>query len=213
MNFKNYKFRCSGLANLLVNPRSKKETLSETTKSYLRETWIKEAFGREKYITNKYMEKGTIVESDSLDLLKDATGGTYFKNKTHYDNDYISGTPDVVSKDEVIDIKSSWDIFTFAAVDEVKALKTYEAQLQGYMWLTGRKTSRLIYCLVNTPDQIMQHEIYVLKLRHVIEDTENDDIDVKLRMKQYTINADEGFQYKLIDKIVAARDYMNQITL
>jgi hypothetical protein len=223
MDFTNYKFRCSGLAHLLVNGRSKKEILSETTKAYLRELWIKEAFNREKYVTTKFMKKGTIVESDSLDLVQEVTGQTYFKNSKRFENDYIAGTPDVV-KDRVIDIKSSWDIWTFSSIDEKKAHKSYYPQMLGYMWLTKFTNSELIYCLVNTPLEQVEYELYKLKVSGMIEDNPQDegkarlnfefgDIEPSLRMKSYTFEFDESIKNTLIERIEASREYMNTLSL
>lgn len=224
MKFDNYKFRCSGLHNLMVSPRSKKELLSETTKSYLKELWIKEIFGREKYVTSKFMEKGTIVEMDSIRLFKEATGEVLFKNNDELSNAYITGTPDIIEDSEVIDFKSSWDIWTFGNVTQEKALKDYSAQLQGYMWLTGKSTSRLVYALVNTPEHIITYELYKMTMAGLIGEDEAeqkkarrnfefDDIPAVLKIKPFVINADLEFRKVLTERILAARNYMNNLYL
>lgn len=223
-DFNNYKFRCSGLANLLVEPRSKSETLSETTKAYLREIWILEVYGRVKYISSKYMDKGIAVESDSLDLVKAVTGKTFFKNQKQFENEYITGTPDVIDTDSVTDIKSSWDLWTFAAVTEDSARKTYYPQVLGYMWLTNKKQAHLNYCLVNTPAHIVDYELYKLKANGTIKDTTEDeekallnfnfdDIDAKKRLKAYSFEFSEEIQSKLIEKIKISREYLNSLSL
>ena len=224
--FDNYKFRCSGLGNLLIDPRNKNEQLSESSKTYLRELWIKEVYDREKYIVSKYLDKGIAVESDSLELIKTVTGKTYFKNQKRFENDYVIGTPDVDGKNEdsFLDVKSSWDIWTFSAVTEDTAKKTYYGQLLGYMWLLDKKKASLAYCLVNTPQEIIQYELYKLKLSGAIKDTpedeENalknyifDDIEPKERIKMYDFELEEEIQSKLIERIIFARDYMNGLSL
>ena len=51
----NFKCRASALGKLMTNPRSKSETLSQTTKSYLEE-WVKEQiYGIKKQINSKYL--------------------------------------------------------------------------------------------------------------------------------------------------------------
>jgi len=115
------KFRCSGLGNLMVEPKLKSETLSETTKTYLREKYIFEKYKRSKFVESKYMTKGTEVEEESLTLLSIVTRKLYNKNEKLLWNDWIIGTPDTYEGDTIenaitiIDIKSSWDIFTFFA--------------------------------------------------------------------------------------------------
>lgn len=194
-SWKNYKFHCSSLPALMTNGRSAGEGLSETTKTALREIWIKERFGREKFDSiNKYTEKGIAVESDSLELYGQAVGKNYFKNKTTLGNSYLIGTPDHVKP--LIDIKSSWDMFTFFAVDEKKANKDYYWQLVGYMVLTRSKKATLAYVLSNTPDYLIEYELYTLSRKIGIERAESDearrnfvfdDLPVEQRVKRYEI--------------------------
>ncbi len=225
MNFNNYKFRASSLPNLLIDGRSKDGSLSETTKSFLREIFIQETYGREHFVVTKYMRKGTMCESDSLDLVEEALGQTYFKNKEKLENEFITGTPDVIEKPKIIiDIKTSWDIWTFAAVDEEKARKDYYGQLLGYMWLTNVKESRLHYCLVNTPEALIEQELYKLTMSGVISESPEDqdkarisylfdDIPVKDRVKTYDFKFDDEIHQKLIEKIKLSREYLNTLTL
>jgi hypothetical protein len=223
MDFKNYKFRCSGLRNLMVDSRSKKDPLSETTKSYLEELWIKEVYGNEKIITSKYMEKGTAVESDTLDLIAEVTGETYFKNSDFFENEYINGTPDVVENGFILDVKSSWDIWTFMKVDERKAEKDYYYQLLGYMWLTGKTKSQLVYGLTDTPFWIEDREIDKLKGLGIIDSPEQErtarlnyrysHVEKEKRIKRYHFDFNEELQKKLIERIQAAREYMNSLSL
>lgn len=225
MDFTQYKFRCHGLGNLLVDPRSKSEALSETTKTYLKELWIKEMYQREKYISTKYMAKGIACETDSVQLVEKVLGKTYFKNQKELTNDYLAGIPDVIDTDFVLDIKTSWDIWTFAAVDEATARKTYYGQLLGYMLLTGKTKAKLAYCLVNTPEEQISYEMYKLKVSGAIKDGNNeeeakarmnfifDDIPAENRIKTYDFEIDEEVKTKLLDRIVAAREYMNTLSL
>lgn len=225
VDFSNYKFRASSLPSLMIQSRSK-DPLSETTKSCLREIWIKEVFGREKFDTkNKYVDKGTACESDSLDLIKTVTGKTYFKNQEKLENDWICGTPDVITRDSVIDVKTSWDIWTYASVTVESAKKDYYYQMMGYMWLTHKALCDLVYCLVDTPEEIVNSEMYKLSFRYpeIGINDEGDakykknylfsDIDPKLRMKSFSfqINMDEIEELKV--KIQQCREYLNTLSL
>lgn len=223
-DFSNYKFRCSGLGNLLTDSRSKSDPLSETTKTYLKAIYIAEVYGREKYIATKYMDKGIACESDSLDLVKTVSGKTFFKNQKRLENDYIIGTPDVIDDLFVIDIKTSWDIWTFAAVNQNKAKSDYYGQLLGYMILTGKLNAKLAYCLVNTPEEIISYELYKLKASGAIKDTPEDeeialknyqfdDIDPIKRMKIYDFELEKEIEKKLIERITLSREYLNNLSL
>lgn len=224
MNFDTYKFRCHGLANLLIDSRNKSDLLSETTKTYLKELWIKEVFNREKYVSTKYMSKGIAVETDSLQLVEEVLKKKYFKNIKEFSNEYIAGIPDAIDPNYILDIKSSWDIWTFAGVDESDARKTYYAQLLGYMILTGKSKAKLAYCLVNTPEEQIEYEMYKLKVSGAIKDTEEeitkarsnfifDDILAEKRIKTYDFEKDAEIETKLIERIKLAREYMNNLSL
>ena len=139
----------------MTEPKNKTETLSETTKTYLIEVFIREVYKRKKDITNKYVQKGLGVEEDAITLLSLIDGVYYQKNETHYQNDFIIGTPDIVLTDSVKDIKSSWDIFTFFASKFAAVNKMYYWQMQGYMWLTDTKYAQLHYCLIDTPETLI----------------------------------------------------------
>ena len=53
----NFKCRASALGHLMTNARSKSETLSQTTKSYLQEWYKEQIYGVKKQIKSKYIEK------------------------------------------------------------------------------------------------------------------------------------------------------------
>lgn len=225
VNWNTYKFRCSMLPTLMTSSRTKGE-LGETVKTYLREIWIMEVFGRQKYDTkNKYTDKGISCESDSLDLVKNVLNQTYFKNNKELSNEWIKGTPDVILKDRIIDIKTPWDLWTFNAVNDEKAFKDYYYQLLGYMWLTESEKSDLLYCLVNTPEEIIAKELYTLSFRYpeINESDEAeakyranyvfDDIPEELKIKKYEYALEPTMLELLKDRILQCRDYLKGLTL
>lgn len=135
----------------MVEPRSKNELLSETTKKYLREVMIYEKYGRKKDISNKYIEKGLAVEEDAITLYSRFTKVFYKKNEKQLKNEQITGTPDLYEGDNIesasliLDIKSSWDIFTFFNSKLDALNKDYYWQLQGYMALTGATKAKCFH--------------------------------------------------------------------
>jgi len=157
-------FRCSQLGKLMTEPRSKSETLSETTKTYLTEVYIQLKYGRTKEITSKYFEKGIICEEDSITLLSRVTKTMFLKNEVNLKNDYITGTPDIfkgesIQKAEFVpDIKTSWDIFTFFEHKQKGLSKDNYWQDLGYLWLTGAQKGGIAHCLVDTPEMLIDKE-------------------------------------------------------
>lgn len=222
IDWSKYPFHCSGLSNLMVNSRKKDEMLSETTKSYLRDVWIKEVWGREKtdMLANKFTQKGIMCETDSINLVEKVLGKAYFKNQKTLTNEFVTGTPDVINPD-LVDIKTSWDLFTFASVDVDKATKDYFYQLLGYMWLTGKKVAFLTYCLVDTPDELADNELMRMFYQKVPEDQiekyknnyKFDDIPAEKKVKQYRFEFDESLIETLKLKIDASRQYLQTLSL
>lgn len=226
--FQEFKFRCSGLGNLMTDARSKAETLSETTKTYLLEQWIRSKYGRDKDISNKYMDKGLFCEEDSLDLVsKVLYNRPVFKNKARYENEFITGTPDLITGDHVLDIKTSWDIFTFFNSDISKA---YYWQLQGYMALTGKRSAVLAYCLVDAPEHMIEYEKYnyakkmglidasinpkyLEKALQIEKNMTFKDIPEPERVRTFNIEYNEADVFKLYERIEQCRAYMNDLNV
>lgn len=100
------------------------------------------------------MEKGTLQEEDAITLYSKVTGDLFIKNETNLQNEYCTGTPDILTE-PIIDIKTSWDLHTFLKSKYSDLNKAYYWQLQVYMWLTGIKSAKLVYCLVDTPDHLI----------------------------------------------------------
>lgn len=144
----------------MTPPKDKKNLIGKTTQSFI-EAWVKEqVYGRRKDFSSKYTEKGLQVENDSIDFVAQYLNlGMSFKNERNFENDYIIGTPDILIKDCVIDVKNSWDCFTFPLLDEEVPNSDYYWQLQGYMALTGMPSSKLIYTLMDAPQRLIDDEI------------------------------------------------------
>lgn len=142
------------LGSLLDKQKNVKQ-IGKTTESYVKSVWLQNEFGYKEDVMTDEMMKGLLCEQDSFGLVKTVLGGEFrAKNKKRFRNEFVEGTPDVILKKEgfVEDVKSSYNLRTFT---EAELIKLYEWQGQGYMWLTGKKKYRLIYCLVPTTDEII----------------------------------------------------------
>lgn len=168
MDFSKTLFRCSSLGHLMTEPRSKADkeagNLSESAKTHLIDVFVSNKYNRQSDIQNKYIQKGLLVEEDSITLYSRVTKKYYKKNELPLNNEFIKGTPDLYAGDSInqakhiIDIKSSYDIFTFFRNHGNDLNSLYYWQVQGYMDLTGAKSASVAYCLVDTPETIIAEE-------------------------------------------------------
>ena len=199
---KEFKIRASAAGKLATKSRSKSDNLSQTTKSYLQE-WLKqEIYGVRKDIASKYLDKGNAVEDDAIDYAAKELGWLFaIKNDEYFENEYFCGTPDVILEDKIIDIKSSWDCFTFPLFEEDVPNKDYYYQLQVYMHLTGKKQAELVYVLMNTPEDLA----YSKELHNY------SDLQSKHRIKVFKIDYDEDAIELLIERVQESKEYLNKI--
>ncbi len=181
----------------LIEKRDAKPELSATTKTYLETIHREEVMRRSKNIQTKYTEKGTIVEEKSISLYTDVYGKLLVKNKARFKDQYITGEPDNV-QGIVRDFKSSYDFTTFPMYKNEIPNLDYEWQLQGYMDLTGKDESELIYCLIDTPIKIIESEIFSLDRKENILDLEGnireDHIQLVVEKIQSLIYTEEGLE-------------------
>jgi hypothetical protein len=139
---------------------NKPKNLSTGTTTALKQWYIETKYLRRKEIEPYAMKKGTVVEQESIELLtKYLEGEVLDKNEIKKSNDYVHGTPDIITETEIIDIKSSYDCFSFHnSFLEPNLDKKYFWQLQGYMWLFDKEIGKIIYVLTNTPEHIIINE-------------------------------------------------------
>ena len=157
------KVRASALSKVMTMPRGKSDKenyiLGETAKSYIKELAINDFFGIKKKISTKQMEKGTLCEQDSIDLINLVEFTKYVKSKESGENEYLTGHPDLLTETEVVDVKTSWDATTFPWLKDdanIAMLKSgYDWQLRAYMMLFNKERGRIAYCLVDTPDELI----------------------------------------------------------
>ena len=218
------KIRCSAIGKIMTNARSKSEVLSKTCKTYLQELAIEEMYGIKKEFSSRYTDKGNIVENESIELAQQVLdSGFMHKNEEQLSNDYLTGTPDVNTNDILLDIKSSYDGTTFPFFAEEIPTKDYYYQLQGYMALTGKRESLLVYCLTNTPSEIVEDEVrrehwknHLIdeseELRQEVESKHNfDHIPTEKRIKTFEVNYDEEVIQAIYKRIEECREYYNTL--
>ena len=157
-------------------------------------------------------------------MVNDVLGlGFIFKNEEHFQNDWITGTPDVNTNEILLDIKCSYEAHTFPFFEDEIPTKDYYYQLMGYMWLTGKTEALLCYCLVNTPLQIVEDEVRREHWKHfkIDEDAElreyveksitSTTFRMTTKVKVFKIERDETVIWEIQNKVEEARIYFNQL--
>lgn len=218
------KIRCSAIGKLMSTPRTKGEVLSETAKTYIQDLFKEKELGIAREFWSRYTDKGLQMEDEAIDFAGQVLGWDFVvKNEQGYENEWITGTPDVITKDLLADIKCSWDGNTFPLFDTELKNKDYFFQLQGYMWLTGLDQAELVYCLMDTPHQIVEDEVRRahwkanlidedLDLREAVQSQHTfDHLPNNLRVKRFIIRKDEEAIEKIKEKVELAREYYEQL--
>lgn len=151
---------------------SAKVVLSESCISVLIDEWAwqKEGMVRvsREILDVPQMQKGILVEFESLLLLSKVDGVIYSPNVTEdnnrerFYNKFLSGEPDAwagssfIGTDTVPDIKSIWDRPTFLNKIEEPLSRANEWQIKGYMDISGAKRGFIANCLINTPHDVVE---------------------------------------------------------
>jgi len=218
------KIRASQIGKIMTSPKTKGELLSKTAKTYIHEIILREKYGINKEFSSRYTDKGNQVEDIAIAMANEVLDvGFIYKNSEYFQNDWITGTPDVITDEILLDVKCSWDATTFPFFETEIPTKDYFYQLQGYMWLTGKTESLLIYCLVDTPLEIVEDEIRRAhwKFHKLDEDLElRQEIECKhifanipmnKRIKIFEVKRDEKVIEQIKEKIEVARLYYDSL--
>lgn len=179
------KFHPHSLHNLMQGK------FTDTTKRYICQLYDSVERNVHYSIDSKYLEKGLKVEDESIDYFKKNILApyrnirekhryeSYEKNTITFENKYLIGTPDVLYKDKNIneklglivnDHKNSFNRATFLFSRASPVIDAYYWQLQAYMYLTGAEDSNLVYCLMNTPLEIIEAEKRKLQYQYLTQE-------------------------------------------
>jgi hypothetical protein len=206
--------------------------LSDTAKSYLREVYIYEKYGKDTIggsERSKYTIKGNSVEGNSIKLLNRLDSSLYTKNEDYVFNDFIKGTPDIIVKEDgvakkIIDIKSSWDLASLLSHVGSSLDTGYYYQVMGYMALTGATEAEVAYCLVSMPDEIINSEkkriFYLLnpateenaEYKKAIQKLEDnmtfDEIPESERVVRFPVQRDEAVINSIYERVRSCRQWL-----
>jgi hypothetical protein len=195
-----FKIRASAAGVLMTDPKKKSDLLAKTTKTFIHD-WLKEAiYGQRKEIKSKYISKGLEFEDMAIDKSIEWLDLPFaIKNTKRYNDDFFTGEPDLLLSDRVIDIKCSYDCWTFPLFEDGLTTDDYYYQVQVYMHLTKLKKASVVYVLLNTPETPFSMEISY------------DNVDIKYRIKRYDFEYNPEIIEKLKERVILAREYINSI--
>jgi hypothetical protein len=179
----------------MTNSRSKTELLSETTKTYLKDWAIENIYKVRKEFKSKYTERGILEEDKAIDFAIQVLDlPLALKNEKSFENDFFTGTPDLIIGDTVYDIKCVWSAFTMPIFENEIPNIDYKYQVNVYMELLGLKKAKVIYVLLDNE-----------QINHKYE------VDNSLRIKVFNFDYDEEIIKKLQEKVEYSRDYLKNI--
>ena len=199
--------------------------LPQGAKSYCK-TWLKKKlFNRKEDWKAIVVEKGLQCEPMGIKLVSDVTGIPMVKNEDWFDNEFIQGTPDILTVDMVRDVKASWDLFTFPMFDDELPKKEYWWQLQGYMILLGLNKASLDYVLIDTPMPLVLLDLKKLyyqsggnaedwtpeKYEFLYPNYRFDDIPPEMRLKSFTFEKADWVEEQINARVLMCRKYLSKL--
>lgn len=195
----NFKIRCSQIGKIMSNARTKGD-LSVGCITYLKEWYAEQMYYDREDIYSKYLTKGNLQENESIEVIAEMLDlGIAFKNTTAYGNEWMTGTPDLLTENYVIDAKCSWNGKTFLEAITSEINSDYEWQLIGYMNLTERSEAKLCYALLNTPEE----SNYGIEVDY-------SNIDIKKRFFTFDVKQDQEKVEAIKEKVIKCREWLNE---
>lgn len=216
---KQFKISCS-VAHMILGQKG----LGVTGEKFLKQWYISKKYNRKKDFWAKQVEKGLMVEQTGIEMLSAHLGQELVKNDQWFEDLEIQGIPDVITDDTIIDIKSSWDIFSFPMCEKVLKNSDYDWQLQGYMAITGYEKAAIAYVLINTPKPLIDQELKKLYYQsggraedwqpedyeHLATNYKFDDVPFHDRIRLFEVKKDES-KIKLIrERVALCREYIKE---
>jgi hypothetical protein len=193
-------------------------------KTYCKD-WLKGQLLDYRYeFSSKYTDKGNIMEDEAIDFIAEHLGyGMLMKNEERKSDEWMQGECDVELNELIIDVKNSWDASTFPMFENEVPNESYDWQLQGYMNLYDKPKARLIYCLMDTPEHLIERDARWDSIRQGYEELEKSvydkfvknltypNVDPKLRIKVFDIERDDSKIQKIKDRVILCREYIDEL--
>jgi len=197
--------------------------LSATCIAYLKEWMIEQLYGARKEFTSKQTDKGMKVEDDAIIYASChiADMGLCSKNVQRFENEWITGEMDVIIQDFVADIKSSYTQFTFPLFETELPEIDYDYQVTGYADLLEKAKGRVIYVLMNMPEEIIAKEAnWKLPQNYTLEQYEQfaqqyryDHLPPHLRLKEFEVEITQDKINAIRQRVEDCRAYIANVLM
>ena len=164
------------------------------------------------------------MEDNSIDFIAENLKlGMLIQNTQFFENDFLTGTPDIIIPDFVFDVKNPWDFSTFPLLETEIPNTDYYWQGQGYMWLTGRKKYKLIYVLSDTPLHLIRKEAYYYCMDNGYDELDDDvyqdfvnkmtypDVPDHLKIKIFEFERNDEDIERIKERVLVCRKIQKQI--
>jgi hypothetical protein len=216
----------------VLEPMRGNLSLPPGCKSFLIKKYITEKYNRIQEIDDFSMVKGITMEDTSIQLYNEKNGTNHVKNKKKIENDHLTGIPDIFEgesiyeAEQVIDIKTPYDIFSFLKSVEEPLTNAHYWQIQGYMAITNAKTGIIAFCLTNTPTWMGDDEKRKLRAKwmghpqfdklikigeqRIDRNMNYDDIPVKEKVISVKVDRDEAAIDKIYQKVEMCRQFLSE---
>lgn len=232
--------RPSQMGALMSKGRTKDKAFGDTAMKVIQEAVLLHKYNVEApEINTKEMDKGTFNESKNIEIASQVLGWQNVDAnapKIRKVNNWFIGEPDVNTDTLLADIKSSWSAQTFPFFKDPDN-KTYYAQLQAYMDLTGKQEAELVYVLSSHPEHIIASEVkrltyyyadrpHLFKVdgieelwtmaeekatEQVNKESNVDRIPVSKRVKRFIIKRDDDFINQMHERVEEARKIFDEL--
>lgn len=222
MKIEQFKIRCSEIAQIMTNPRSKSETLSETTKTYCKLWGQEKLYNRKKIIESKYFEKGNLCEAESINYYNAIHSTNFVKNTERKENTLFTGECDIDTGEAIFDFKNAYD-FDKMPIFDAEPAKANWMQVQGYMHLWGRTKGGIIKVLSDMPGSMMRKMAIFESRKHEISEEEAYekiknhytyfDVPDKLKIVQFNFEYHPIFIKNVENRVIECRNYINDLLM
>lgn len=196
-------------------------------KTYVRQ-WVKEniIYKRRKLFGNKYTKKGNDNEDAGIELVAEYFDLGFLTNANddgRVYGEFIEGICDVKLQNFLIDIKNSYTFDTFPIFETVCPKADYIDQMKGYLHLYKKPFGIICYVLTDSDEEAILKEAnsqaWILGLGELTRDVYDQvketmtysDIDNRLRVRAFRVDADPDFIKEVETRVVMCREYAKEV--
>jgi hypothetical protein len=169
INWDEVLFRASSWGSLMSEPKAVEEKkagkLSLTCQKELLKIYRLVKYDwDEDDITTPAMEKGTLVQPESIDMYSRLENKFFQENKEELSNSFFKGTPDVFLGEsirkakQVDDMKNSHLLSNFTERTVESVTPAQKCQLNVYYDLTGADGGNIVHALMSLPSEMFMKE-------------------------------------------------------